>query len=85
MCMALERRLQILIDEPRYRRLVARARERDTSVSAVIREAIDVAVPDDLAKKRAAAKAILEAEPIPVPETVEELKAEIEEGHTRGL
>jgi hypothetical protein len=81
--MALERRLQILIDEPRYRRLVARARERDTSVAAVIRDAIDRAIPDDLAKKRAAAKAILEAEPMPVPETVEELKAEIAEAHDR--
>jgi hypothetical protein len=81
--MALERRLQILIDEPRYRRLVARARERDTSVAAVIRDAIDQAIPDDLAKKRAAARAILEAEPMPVPETVEKLKAEIAEAHDR--
>jgi hypothetical protein len=85
MCVPLERRLQILIDEARYRRLVARARERDTSVSAVIREAIDVAIPDDLAKKRAAAKAILEAEPIPVPETVEELKAVLDEIRGGGL
>ena len=77
--MALERRLQILIDEQRYRRLVARARERDTSVAAVIREAIDVAIPDDLAKKRAAGRAILAAEPIPVPETLEELRAELDE------
>ena len=83
--MAMERRLQIVIDEQRYRRLVARARQRDTSVSAVIREAIDVAIPDDLAKKRAAAKAILEAEPMPVPETVEELKAELDEIRGGGL
>jgi hypothetical protein len=81
--MALARRLQILIDEPRYRRVVARARERDTSVAAVIRDAIDQAIPDDLAKKRAAAKAIFEAEPMPVPESVEELKAEIAEAHDR--
>jgi hypothetical protein len=81
--MPMERRLQILIDEPRYRRLVARARERDTSVAAVIRDAIDQAVPDDLAKKRSAAKAILEADPMPVPETVEELKAEIADAHDR--
>lgn len=83
MCMPMERRLQILIDEPRYRRLVARARERDTSVAAVIRDAIDQVVPDDLAKKRSAAKAILEADPMPVPETVEELKAEIADAHDR--
>jgi hypothetical protein len=83
--MPLERRLQLLIDEPRYRRLVARARERDISVSAVIREAIDVAIPDDLAKKRAAGRAILAAEPIPVPETIEELKAELDEIRGGGL
>lgn len=83
--MALERRLQILIDEPRYRRLVARARERDTSVSAVIREAIDLAVPDDRAKKRAAIKRILAAEPMPVPETVVELRAELDEIRGGGL
>jgi hypothetical protein len=78
--MALDRRLQILLDEDRYQRVAARARERGTSVGAVIREAIDIAVPD-LARKRAAAAAILAAEPIPVPETVEELKAEIDEMH----
>lgn len=77
MCMY-ERRLQILLDEARYRRVAARARERNTSVAAVIREAIDLALPADLAKKRAAAKAILEAEPIHVPD-VAELKAELDE------
>ena len=78
MCM-FDRRLQILIDEERYRRLEAAARERRLSVAAVIREAIDVALPADLARKRAAAKAIFAAEPMPVPETVEELKAELDE------
>jgi len=58
-----EKRLQILIDEPRYRRLAAAARERRQSVSSVIREAIDVALPADLAEKQAAADAILAAEP----------------------
>jgi hypothetical protein len=74
-----EKRLQILIDEPRYRRLAAAARERRQSVSSVIREAIDVALPADLAEKQAAADAILAAEPMPVPDTIEELKAELEE------
>jgi len=73
-----EKRLQILIDEPRYRRLAAAARERRQSVSSVIREAIDVAFPADLAEKQAAADAILAAEPMPVPDTIEELKAELE-------
>lgn len=82
MCM-LERRLQILIDEPRYRRVSARARERGTSVAAVIREAIDIAFPSDLAKKRAAIRRILAAPPTEVPDTVEELEAEIAEMYDR--
>ena len=82
--MSLDRRLQILIDEDRYRRLSQRAKDRGMSVGAVIREAIDVAVPD-LARKRAAAVAILAAEPIPVPDTVEELKAELDQAHRPGL
>ena len=84
MCM-FEKRLQILIDEPRYRRLAAAARERRQSVSSVIREAIDVAFPADLAKKRAAWEEIKKAKPMDVPETVEELKAELEELHSGGL
>lgn len=80
-----DRRLQVLIDEPRYRRLAAAARERRQSVSSVIREAIDVAFPADLAKKRAAWEEIKKAKPMDVPETVEELKAELEELHSGGL
>jgi hypothetical protein len=83
--MAFERRLHLLLDEARYRRVAAAARRRETSVAAVIREAIDTALPDDADKKRAAADALLAAEPVPVPETVEELKAEIEAAHARVL
>jgi hypothetical protein len=84
MCM-LDRRLQILIDEERYRRLEAAARERRLSVAAVIRDAIDAALPADLGRKRAAAKAILAAEPMPVPATVDALKAELAEIRSGGL
>lgn len=80
-----ERRLQILIDEPRYRRLTTAARQRRQSVSAAIRDAIDVAYPADLAKKRAAVRRLLAAEPMPVPDTVEELKAELDEIRGGGL
>jgi hypothetical protein len=81
----LERRLQILLDDARYRRLTATARERGTSVAAVVRDAIDLALPADLAKKRAALEAILAAEPMPVPKTVEELKAELDGLRSGGL
>jgi hypothetical protein len=75
----LERRLQILLDDARYRRLTAAAHERKTSVAAVVRDAIDQALPADLEKKRAAWEELKQAEPIPLPETVEELKRELDE------
>ena len=79
----LDRRLQILLDEQRYRRLAEAARERKTSVAAVIREAIDVALPADEAEKRAAWKRILAAEPMPVPDP-DDLKAELEQLRSGG-
>ncbi len=75
----LEHRLQILLDDARYRRITAAARERKTSVAAVVREAIDQALPVDLERKRAAADSILGADPVAVPATVEELKRELDE------
>lgn len=77
--MPLDRRLQILLDEPRYRRLEAAARARKTSVATIVREAIDATLPADLERRREAARRILEAEPMPVPATVEELKRELDE------
>lgn len=82
MCM-LDRRLQILIDDARYRRLEAVARERRLSVAAVIRDAIDAALPADLPTKQRAAAALFAAEPMGVPGTVEELKAELDDARTR--
>jgi len=52
-------------------------------VAAVIRDAIDQALPADLEEKCAAWEELERAEPMPVPETVEELKAEIHELHDR--
>lgn len=49
------------------------------SVAAVIREAIDLAIPADLAKKQAAWRRIAKAEPMAVPDDPRELKAELEE------
>ncbi len=78
----LTRRLQVLLDEPRYRRLATAAKERKTSVAVLVREAIDASFPADRARKRAAARRILAAEPMPVPATVEELKAELSEARS---
>lgn len=66
----LGKRLQILIDSERYDRLVAQARERHVSVAALIRDAIDHTLP--AAPERAtAAKQILAAAPMPVPDSGE--------------
>ena len=82
MCM-LDRRLQILIDDARYRRLEAVAKERRLSVAAVIRDAIDAALPVDLGAKQRAAAALLSVEPMDVPGTVAELKAELDDARLR--
>jgi hypothetical protein len=76
----LNRRLQILIDEERYRQLAAKARERGVSVATIVREAIDSVVRPDLARKRRAARRILAAEPMDVPDDPAELDAWIFEG-----
>ncbi len=78
MCM-LTRRLQVLLDDRRYRRLHAEARARQASVGALVREAIDRTYPVSLERKRAAAKAILAAPPMAVPLELRELKAELDE------
>ena len=79
-----ERRLQILIDEQRYRRIEAAARRRKVSVATVIREAIDLALPDDAEGRRAAGRRILAATRIPVPHP-DQLRRERDEARWRGL
>jgi hypothetical protein len=64
----LERRLQILLDDERHRRLVAIAEERGVSVAAVVREAIDRGLPTSDGRRRAAGQRLLDAPDMPVPE-----------------
>ena len=52
------RRLQILLDEERYQRVNRAARQRKTTVAAVIREAIDRGLPASNRRRQAAADAI---------------------------
>ena len=68
MSMPLERRLQILIDDDRHRRIAELANARGVSVATIVREAIDrgLSNPDD--QRRAAGARILAAEPMEVPE-----------------
>ena len=69
-------RLQILIEEAQRQRLERAAAARGTSVATVVREAIDLALPADSEHRKAAAEAVLAAEPMEVP-GVEELLDEL--------
>jgi hypothetical protein len=64
----LTRRLQILLDDRQYARLAAYAEERRLSVGAAVREAIDRAVPATTTERERAARRLLTAEPMPVPD-----------------
>jgi len=76
----LERRVHLLLDEQRYSRVAALARQRGVSVAAVIRDAIDKGLPssDDRRRRRAAAT-LLAAEAMPVPTDPVDLMAELDE------
>lgn len=78
MSMSLERRLQVLLDEDRHRRISQLARQRGVSVATVVREAIDRGLtnPDD--QRQAAGRRLLEADDMPVP-AVEELRTELDQ------
>ncbi len=78
MCM-LERRLQILLDDERYRRIERVARDRGTSIAAVIREAIDRGLPATPALRSAAARRILEAPDMDVPSDPADLLTELDD------
>ncbi len=77
MCMPLEHRLQILLDEERHRRVTTVAQERGVSVATVVREAIDRGVADPAGRRRSAGHRVLDAPDMPVPEPPE-LKEELD-------
>lgn len=77
----LQRRLQILIDDARYQRLQDRARDRGTSVAAVIRDLVDTGLPASDAARREAADFILNGASTPVPDDPRDIRREIEAAH----
>lgn len=81
MCM-FSRRLQLLLDEDRYRRVASAARDRGVSVARVIRDAIDLLIPSDQAKKARSGERILRAPRMPVPDPAD-LRAELDEARGR--
>ena len=78
----LERRVQILLDEPRFRRVSSEARRRRVSVATVVRDAIDQMTSGVETRKDAIA-GVLAAEPMAVPSDPAELRRELDAGHKR--
>jgi hypothetical protein len=68
MSMSLEHRLQILLDDERHQRITAAAHERGVSVATVVREAIDRGLSGPASRRRGAARRLLDAPDMPVPE-----------------
>ena len=73
----LDRRLQVLIDGDRWSRLEREATRRGVPVAVLVREAIDERYPGNAEERRAALQAILNAEPMDVPEP-EQLRTELD-------
>jgi predicted DNA-binding ribbon-helix-helix protein len=79
----LTRRLQVLIEERRFAQLEHIARERGTTVAALVREALDQVYAQQPMSPRAAAEQFLAREPIDVG-TWYDAKADIEDSMDRG-
>ena len=75
-------RLQVLIEIDQRERLEREAKARGASVATLVREAIDLTFPPSHAGRSAAATAILEAEPMEVPE-VGDLLGELDDLRAR--
>jgi hypothetical protein len=71
-------RLQLLLDDERFERVNALARERRTSVAAVIRKALDRGLPAGPARRSAAAQRILAAPPVAVGDP-DDLRVELDQ------
>lgn len=78
----LDRRLQVLIDEDRWARLEGEASRRGVPMAVLVREAIDEGFPALAGERRAALQAILEAEPMDVPESAQ-LRQELDSIRSR--
>jgi hypothetical protein len=76
----LERRVHLLLDQPRYRKVAGEAKRRRVSMATVIREAID-RLPADADQRRAAIAEILAADPMPVPVDPADLRRELDVAH----
>jgi DNA-binding MurR/RpiR family transcriptional regulator len=64
-------RLQILLDDGRHQRITDAARQRGVSVATVVRGAIDRGLPGAENRRQAAARDLLAAPDMPVPDPPE--------------
>ncbi len=80
----LDHRLQVLIDEDRWARQEREAKRRGVPMATLVREAIDERFPALAEERRAALQAVLDAEPMDVPEPAE-LRQELDSIRTRRL
>jgi hypothetical protein len=79
-----DRRMQLLLDEGRYRRVAREAERRGVSMAVVIREAID-GLPDRTEGRRAAIETILSADPMTLPADPADLRRELDAARTPGV
>ena len=84
MHMSLDRRVPVLLDRSRYRKVANEAARRGVSVAEVIRQAID-AMPMPAERRRAAIDEILAAPPMDVPDDPADLRRELDEAHSHRL
>lgn len=73
-----DRRLQILLDDDRHDRITLAARQRGVSVAKVVREAIDRGLPGSGDRRQAAARVLLEALDMAVPDDPADLLTELD-------
>lgn len=78
----LDRRVQLMLDEPRYRKLSSEAQRRRVSVAAVIRDAIDH-LPANTERRRSAIAELLAADPMRLPADPAKLRRELNSAHER--
>lgn len=79
----LTRRLQILVEQRRFERLEHLARQRGTTVAALVRQALDHVFDDDWADTTAAADSFLARQPIDLGDW-DDSKQEIDDSLIRG-
>ena len=78
----LDRRMHLLLDEPRYQKAARVAQRQGVSVAEVIRQAID-ALPEDESRRRSAIDAILAAPRIALPVDPADLRRELDDARAR--